>query len=118
MIESAHNAQEQAKVYAEQTHQALDMAKEEILKIKEENKRISDAERRKILEEARKEALVLIAEAKARLAQERELVLKEIRSEIAAISVDIAKRVLGREIKPEDHQRLIEESLAQIEDVL
>lgn len=118
MIESAQSAEEKAKVYAEQTHKALDMAKEEILKIKEENRKISDAQRRKILEQARKEALVLIAEAKARLSQERESVIKEIKSEIAAISVDIAKRVLGREIKPDDHKRLIEESIAQIEDVL
>lgn len=118
MIESAHEAEKKAKVYAEQTHKALDMAKNEILKMKEENRKISDAQRRKILEEARKESLALIAEAKERLTQERESVIKEIRSETANISLDIAKRILGREINPDDHKRLIEESIAQIEDVL
>ena len=91
------------------------VTKEEALKIKDEAKRLSDEERRKIIDEAKKESRFLIEEAKKQLGREKEDIFKELKSDIAAISIDIAKKVLGREIKPEDHSRLIEESIVAVE---
>lgn len=118
MTEGARQAEERARRYAEQTHQALNMAREEALRIKEDTRRLSDAERRRVIEEARKEASFLIEEARKGFSREREAVLDKLRSDVAAISVDIARRILNREIKEEDHKRLIEESITEIEDEL
>jgi len=116
MLEAAKQAGEKAQKYAQQTQSALDSARADALKIKEEARRLSDEERRKVVAEAKKEARFLIEEAKAQLGRERERAFKKIKSEAAALSVDIASKILGREIKPEDHQRLIEDSIAGIED--
>lgn len=118
MIRNAQEAEDRARIYTQESHKALDMAREEALKIKEETKRLSDTERRRIIKEAQKEAYALIEQARAQLGRERELMLEKIKSEIATISIDIAKRILGREINKEDHHRLIEESIVQIEDAL
>ena len=118
MIENARHSQQQAQEYAGQTHKALDMAKEEALKIKEETRSISDSERRKIIEEAKRESRRLIDDARRQLDKERGLMIKELRAEVALISLDIARKILGREIKSQDHQRLIEESITEIEDAL
>lgn len=118
MTEGAEKAQEQAKRYAQQTHQALEMAKGEALRIKEETRSLSDTERRRIIEEARKEASSLIEIAKKQLGIERESVLKKIRSDVATISVEIARRLLSKEIREQDHKRLIEESMSEIENEL
>jgi len=116
MVEGAKEAEQKAQKYARQTHQALDLARADALKMKKEARRLSDEERRKIIEEAKKEARFLIEEARSQFGRERELAFKKIKSEVAALSVDIASKILGREIKPEDHQRLAEDSIAEIED--
>ncbi|NQT90991.1 MAG: F0F1 ATP synthase subunit B [Candidatus Omnitrophica bacterium] len=115
MTEGARLAEEKSKKYAEETHHALKMAKSEALKIKEDAKRLSDAERRRVIDEAKKQATFLIDEAKKQLGTERDLVLKKIRADIADISIETAKRLLSRDIDKKDHKRLIEESISEIE---
>jgi len=117
MTEEAQAAQEKARLYAEDTHKALEMAKDEALRIKNEAKRVSDSERRKVVAEAKREAQRLIEEAKTQLGREKEQVVKDLRQDIADISLDIAKKILGREIGKEDHKRIIDDSIKEIEDV-
>jgi len=118
MLGGAKEAEERAKSYAEEAQKTIEGAKHEAIEIKKENKRLADEERRKIIEEAKKEARFLIGETKSQLGREKELVLKRLRSEISTLSIDVAKKILGREIKKEDHKRIIEESISEIEDVL
>ena len=42
------------------------------------------------------------------LAQEKKKAVNEIKNEISGMSVDIAEKVVGREIKEEDHKKLID----------
>ncbi|MFC1808229.1 F0F1 ATP synthase subunit B [Candidatus Omnitrophota bacterium] len=118
MTKNAEDAQEKARQYADDTHKALELAKGEALTIRQESKRLSDLERRKILDEAKKEATFLIDNAHSQSEKDRKQIVKELRSEIASISVDIATRVLGREINKKDHERLIEDSITEAEDAL
>jgi len=116
MVCGAQEAESKAKLYAEKTEEALAQAKTDALKIKEQAKKLSDEERRRIIDQAKGEARFLIDEAKEQLGQEKELVLKKIKSEIVSISADIATKIIGREIRPEDHRRLVDASLSEIED--
>lgn len=116
--ESVRQAEEKAKKYAEETHRALEMARGESVKIKKESRQIADRERRKIVEEAKKEARFLIEKAMKDLGREKEVILEKIKSDIASISVDIARKVLGREISSKDHNRIIEESISELENEL
>jgi len=114
MIENAKASEEKARRYAEETHRALEMARQEAVKLRQESKEIADSERRKIIEESKKEARFLLAQAEQELGRERRAMIGEIRGQIATISVDIARKILGREISAKDHERLIEESISEI----
>ena len=118
MVEGAKKAEDEAKRYAAETHEALDMAKNEAIKIRKETRGIADEERRRLIEEAKKEARFLIDKTMGQLEREKGELLKKMREEIAVISVDIAKRVLGREITQKDHERLIKDSIKELENEL
>ncbi|MFH1645419.1 MAG: F0F1 ATP synthase subunit B [Candidatus Omnitrophota bacterium] len=116
-ITNAKLSEDKAKVYAEQTHAALNLAKEEALKIKEEARGLSEDERKRVIQGAKKESMFLVEEARAQLAQEKEELVKKLRAEVSRISVEIAKKVLNRELSKKDHSEIIEESLSEIENV-
>ena len=56
----------------------------------------------------------MIRRADAEIAQEKKKAVNEIKNEISAMSVDIAERMIGREIKEEDHETLIDEFISGI----
>lgn len=114
IIEDARGAEEKARQHAEEARKALEAAKEGALKLKEEAKRIADRERLDTVNRARDEAQRLVEEAKKQIAKEREDATKKVASEMGELSLNIAAKILGREIKKDDHQRLIEESIREI----
>jgi len=114
MLRDAQASQETAKKYAEQTRHDLDMVNNKALQIKEEARRVSDAERLKIIKEAKEQALALIEEAKAQGRKELEAVKSELKRQIADISMEAAKRILARELTQKDHKRLIDECIKEL----
>ena len=66
--------------------------------------------------DAKKEAERILAEARRQIEQERIQMKQELRQAYAEIAVLGASRVLSREVKIEDHRRLIDELLAQIDE--
>lgn len=117
-IKNAKEAEDKARRYAKETHKALEMARKEAVDIRNEAKKLSDDERQKIIEESKKEGRFLIEEAEKKLGVEKHLLLDKIRGDIASVSVEIAEKMLGREIRKEDHKRLIDESISEIENEL
>ena len=112
---NARAAEEKARFFALESERALSRAREESVKMKKESRQIADGERRRIIEEAKKEARFLMERASAELGREKKEVMKGMRDDIASISVDIARKMLGREINEKDHTRLIKESMAELE---
>jgi len=84
-----------------------------------------------LLEDARKQAEEVIAQArsaakqdaskiledgKQRLVQERDQMIADLRTAYAEIAVLGAERVLDREVRIEDHQRLLDQLLEELDD--
>lgn len=61
-----------------------------------------------ILAEASEKAAAKMRKADADIAQEKKKAVNEIKNEISGMSVEIAEKVVGREIKEEDHRKLID----------
>ena len=114
-IESAERARQQAKEALEEYQNSLAQAR---------------AEAARMLEQARAQqqqlATELKAKADAELSQMRDRAMKDIdaakRAAIAEVYADatnlstiLAAKILRREINPQDQQRLVEESLSQLE---
>lgn len=65
-------------------------------------------------EEAQKQAGVIIENAKQEAQEEKRRQLEAMHDQVMELSVALASRILEREIKPEDHQKLMEEFLSEV----
>jgi F-type H+-transporting ATPase subunit b len=76
------------------------------------------AERRseKIIEEAKEKADVIVRGAQAEALLERKKATEGIKREIVDVSSCLSEKILEREIKKEDHQRLIDSFISEIGD--
>ena len=67
-----------------------------------------------IVKDAQKEAASLRQKADADIAQERLKAFNEMKDEIGDIAVEIAGKVIGREVDASDHERLIDDVINQM----
>lgn len=74
----------------------------------------ASAQSDKILQEATAAAAALKEKAQNDIEQEKKKAVSEIRSEIGGITMDIAGKVIEREINEEDHKKLIDEFIANV----
>ncbi|MBC8077217.1 MAG: F0F1 ATP synthase subunit B [Chloroflexales bacterium] len=77
----------------------------------QERARTQEAE---IIAQARAEADRLRTEAREQALQERDQLLREVKGQVADLVTLTASRVLGAELQVRGHDRLIEESLAEL----
>ena len=77
----------------------------------------SDAERfrEELKEKARAEAAALMRNAERQIELETTRAVQQIRQEAIDISIDIASKLLQRNVSKEDNERLIEETFKQLE---
>lgn len=66
-----------------------------------------------ILQEAQKQAADMKAKAEAELRTERKRAVNEIKNEIGSIAMEIAGKVIEREINEDDHRKLIDQFIKQ-----
>ncbi|MDK9698666.1 MAG: F0F1 ATP synthase subunit B [bacterium] len=106
---------ESARVDAEGARESL--LKEQAKMLAEQNDRVAqmmkNAEHRAadIIEQAKVEAQKQRETATAEIEREKQKAIASIRSEVVTVALNAAQAVIGRELKPEDHQRLIEQSI-------
>ena len=105
------SAQEQLKQYDDK----LTEARAEATAIVEEGRRDAEVLRQRIEEEARAEAEKMIERAKREIGIAKETAVKDLYNLSGTLATDIAARIVGRELKPEDHERLIEKSIGELE---
>ena len=77
----------------------------------------SDAEvlREELKQKSRAEAATIVANAEKRIQLETARAVQQIRSETIDLSVEIASKILRRQVSKTDHEGLIEETLQQVE---
>ena len=69
-----------------------------------------------IVGEAKTEAANIRAAAEADIAQERKKAVNDLKNEIGGMAVEIAGKVVEREIQQQDHQALIDEFIQNVGD--
>lgn len=79
---------------------------------------MENADRRSaaIIGESREQAARILRQAETDADLERQKVGAEIKEQIADVSVALSEKMLGREIKEEDHRALIDSFLSDIDD--
>ena len=67
-----------------------------------------------MIQEAQTQAAGIKAKAEADIAQEKKKAVNDIKNEIGGIAMDIAGKVIEREISEEDHKKLIDEFIENV----
>ncbi len=83
-------------------------AKLEAERLTEAKLRSAEHEAEDLRKKAKQDAQVLLTDAMAQAVTERDGLMTELKSQTAELAVDIAEKILEREVKPEDHQRVID----------
>ena len=111
MYSNAEKAQSEAEQMRSEYTERLSKAKEEAAEI------VGSATRRaadEILRESSQQASAMVKKAERVIEQERIKAHKELKDEVADLSVMIASKIVERDVKPEDHERFIEDFIDKV----
>lgn len=115
-LEEAKKTREQATVYVEEQKEALKQARQEAFEIIEQSKQSSGKQAKDLLEQAKVDATRLKTEAVRDIESERNKAVEALRGEIGAFSVDIASKLIKREVEtsPAEQEKLVDQYLKEV----
>jgi len=92
----------------------INAARTEATAIVEEGRRDAEAVKQRIEADARAEAEKVVARGKHEIEIATQTAVKELYTTSAQLATDLAGRILGREIKPQDHEKLIAQAIEEL----
>ena len=110
----ANKAKDEANTLRADYENRLAAAKEEAGEIVRTATAAAQRKSSEMLEEAQTKASGLVARAEEQIAQEKKKAINEIKDEISGMAVDIASKVVEREISAKDHEKLIEDFIKNV----
>lgn len=113
-LQRAREEREQAERRLAEYEEKLAAARAEATALVEEGRRDAEAVKAKIEATAREEGDKLMARARREIELARDQAVKDLHTTSARLATDLATKVLEREIRPEDHERLLAESLREL----
>jgi len=113
-LEKAATERESAEQLLRDYELKLAEARAEATAIVEEARRDAEAVKTRLEEAAREEGDRLMERARKEINLARDKAVKDLYTTSAQLATNMAERILRREIRPEDHERLIEETLADL----
>jgi len=113
-IARAGTQQEEAEKLLAHYQSLVDKAEAESKDILSTSRREATEARDQIISEARSESRRAIRSAQEEIRHAKEEVVRELRETTAELAADIAEQVLGKGLRPEDHRRLVDQSLEEI----
>ena len=113
-IADAEKLRTEAEAMKAEYEQNLQNARAEAGQIVAAAQKTAAARGEELLGEARAQAAALKQKAEADIAQERKKAVNEAKDEIGGMAMEIASKVVEREIKEADHQDLIDEFIKNV----
>ena len=113
-IADAEKLRTEAEAMKAEYEQNLQNARTEANQIVAAAQKTAAARSEELLGEARAQAAALKQKAEADIAQERKKAVNEVKDEIGGMAMEIASKVVEREIKEADHQDLIDECIKNV----
>ena len=113
-IADAQKLRTEAEAMKAEYEQNLQNARTEANQIVAAAQKTAAARSEELLGEARAQAAALKQKAEADIAQERKKAVNEVKDEIGGIAMEIASKVVEREISEKDHKDLIDEFIKNV----
>ncbi|MDU8670819.1 F0F1 ATP synthase subunit B [Faecalibacterium prausnitzii] len=113
-IADAQKLRTEAEAMKAEYEQNLQNARTEANQIVAAAQKTATARSEEIVGDARAQAAALKQKAEADIAQERKKAVNEVKDEIGGIAMEIASKVVEREISEKDHKDLIDEFIKNV----
>ena len=113
-IQDAIKAKDEAQAMKAEYEQNMAEAKNKANEILTTAQKTASIQSEEMLKEAAQQAAAIKAKAEKDIAQEKRKAVNEIKDEIGGMAMDIAGKVIEREISEEDHKKLIDEFIANV----
>lgn len=113
-IQDAIKAKDEAQAMKAEYEQNMADAKNKANEILSTAQKTASVQSEEMLKEASLQAAAIKAKAEKDIAQEKRKAVNEIKDEIGGMAMDIAGKVIEREISEEDHKKLIDEFIANV----
>ena len=115
-IREAERAKEEATAIKTEYEENMKNAREKANEILTTAQKSAQAQSEDIIREASKQAVSIKEKAERDIEQEKRKAVNEIKNEIGGMAMEIAGKVIEREIKAEDHTKLIDEFIEKVGD--
>ena len=113
-IQDAVKAKEEAIAMKSEYEQNMLEAKNKANEIVTNAQKTAAIQSEEMLKEASQQAAAMKAKAESDIAQEKRKAVNEVKNEIGGMAMEIAGKVIEREINKEDHAKLIDEFIANV----
>lgn len=115
-LNEAKQTREQATVYVEEQKDALKQARQDAFEIIEQSKQSSSKQAHDLLEQAKLDSLRMKNEAVRDIESERNKAVEALRTEIGTFSVNIASKLIEREVEnnPAEQEKLVNQYLGEV----
>ena len=113
-IGEATKAKEEALAMKEEYEQNMSEARDKANEILANAQKTATVKSEEILKEASENAVSMKAKAERDIEQEKRKAVNEIKEEIGSMAMEIAGKVIEREINEEDHNKLINEFIEKV----
>ena len=107
-IEEAEKQRADAKKLMEDYQRQLADARNEAKKIMDEGKALGENVRKEVVEKANAEASALLQRAQEELQRQKEKGVQELKDTVASLSVQIAAKIIEKEVNEAAHRQLVE----------
>jgi F-type H+-transporting ATPase subunit b len=114
-LQEAKSDREAAEARLQQYEAKLQEAATEATQIVEQGRQEAEKAKARIEEKARTEADKMVERARREIDLAKQSAIKDLYATSAGLATDIAGKVLKRELSPQDHERLIRESIEELE---
>lgn len=113
-LEKAQSDRLEAEARLKEYLDKINASRAEATAIVDEGRRDAEAVKHRIEEDARQEAEKILARGKHEIELATATAVKELYATSAKLATELAGRILAREIKPEDHERLIAQAIDEL----
>jgi F-type H+-transporting ATPase subunit b len=113
-IKDARSAKEEADGLKVKYETSIADARQEAAAIVSSAQKEAQAKADELVKTAQEQAAGIKAKAEADIAQERKKAINEVKNEIGGLAMDIAGKVVEKEIREDDHRKLIDEFIKNV----
>lgn len=113
-LEEAEQKLAEAEKTRRRYERQLSEAEDEADRIIEEAKQTGESLRQDIVAKAEAEAASIVERAQNEVANERDRALQELRGDVGQVSVELAARIVEKELDPNAHQALVDEYISRL----